>query len=271
MAEPGTAGRNGMARDGPPELCKRPLRPHLAVARCEGLEPMALRRSTRVPAVKFHRERGRVSRLSRALAGVAGALLAAAVPPAADGGAVTVGAGGGMAALRLGGQVPGLTVPLKVLSFTELNGVFCVSASDCFARGERQMSGNAPELNQVLRWNGTKWRLFPVPQPGGRKRGDFAELNSVRCLTALDCWAVGYYAKAGADFNEALHWNGTKWSQAATPAPGGTSDDDFSELNDVVCTSHANCWAVGDFSLPSAGPSGNQAVHWNGRTWALRR
>jgi len=210
-----------------------------------------------------------MSGMMRGFAGIAGALLAgvmiAAVVPAADGGAATVAARGAAGTVRLSGPVAGQFLPVKVLSFTGLTSVYCTSASDCLAVGARQASGNDPELNQVLLWNGSKWRLSPVPQPGGRGSGGYNSLDSVRCLTARDCWAVGYYAKGDADHNEALHWNGTKWSNIATPSPDGTFGD--SELNDVVCTSHANCWAVGE--LGPQGATQSEALHWNGRKWSF--
>jgi hypothetical protein len=207
----------------------------------------------------------------RGWAGTAGVLLtgilAAAVSPAAAGSAVTVAAHGTRAAVRLLGPVAGLPDLVETAAITGLNGVYCTSASNCWAVGVRQASERAAVLNQVLAWNGSKWRLFPVPQPGGTGDGADSTLNSVRCLTAADCWAVGYYLKGGADLDQALHWNGTKWSRIPTPVPGGILSNDVSELNDVVCTSPANCWAAGYFG--SQDTSANQALHWNGAKWSL--
>jgi hypothetical protein len=207
----------------------------------------------------------------RGWAGTAGVLLtgilAVAVFPTADGSAVTVAAHGTMAAVRLPGPVAGLPDLVEDAAITGLNGVYCTSASDCWAVGLRQASEGAAVLNQVLVWNGSKWRLFPVPQPGGRGEDADNTLNSVRCLTARDCWAVGYYIKGGADLDEALHWNGAKWSKVPTPAPGGILTNDVNELTDVVCIAHANCWAAGYFG--SQNTSANQVLHWNGTKWSL--
>ena len=207
----------------------------------------------------------------RGWAGTAGVLLtgmlAAAVAPAAAGSAVAVAARGTIAAVRLSGPAAGLPNLVEESAVTGLNGVYCTSASNCWAVGVRQASEDAAVLNQMLAWNGSKWRLFPVPQPGGRGDDAYSTLNSVRCLTARDCWAVGYYIKGGADLDQALHWNGTKWSQVPTPTPGGILSNDVNELNDVVCTSPANCWAVGYFG--SQDTSANQALYWNGEKWSL--
>jgi hypothetical protein len=236
---------------------------------------MALRHSLPAAAVKMAAVRtlraGAVTRLSRAWAPAAGVLLAgvltAAVLPPGDGSAVTVAVRGAMTPGRLPDRFGGLIVPVKALSFTWLSGVYCSSASNCWAVGVSQASVNAAMLNQVLRWNGSRWRLSPAPQPGGRKHGDVSTLESVRCLTARDCWAVGYYLRRGASLDEALHWNGRTWSQVPAPTPGGILSNDVNELNDVFCASHANCWAVGDFGTQDT--SANQALHWNGKSWSL--
>jgi hypothetical protein len=61
----------------------------------------------------------------------------------------------------------------------------------------------------------------------------------------------------------------------SAPAPGGTSDGDFNELNDVACTSAANCWAVGYYGIEMSTTAGDsvvsltQALRWNGGTWSL--
>lgn len=57
-----------------------------------------------------------------------------------------------------------------------------------------------------------------VPAPGIA-----SNLYGVTCLSASRCWAVGAYATgAGAILNQALRWNGSKWSRVRTPDPGGT-------------------------------------------------
>jgi len=66
--------------------------------------------------------------------------------------------------------------------------------------------------------------------------------------------------------NQALHWNGTTWSQKPTPNPGGTADSDSNDLIWVHCNAATNCWAVGDTQHLTA-PFVNQALHWNGTKW----
>lgn len=153
-------------------------------------------------------------------------------------------------------------------SSSELDGVWCTSPASCWAVGQYAPSP-LTTLNEVLRWDGRRWRNVVVPSPGGTAEGDISQLYGIRCLAARDCWAVGLYLKGGAELDEALHWDGRKWSRVATPTPGGTLIHDFNELFDVTCISPARCWAVGDYGRSGSGQMGlNQALRWNGRKWS---
>jgi hypothetical protein len=66
--------------------------------------------------------------------------------------------------------------------------------------------------------------------------------------------------------NEALHWNGTRWSSVKTPDAGGTGMEDRSVLNGVRCTSAGNCWAVGFSSRRNANDQ-SEILHWTGKKW----
>ncbi|HEV2450537.1 MAG TPA: hypothetical protein VGS62_01250, partial [Streptosporangiaceae bacterium] len=74
-------------------------------------------------------------------------------------------------------------------------------------------------------------------------------LTSVSAVSASDAWAAGYYVNTsgtGTDFTTlTLHWNGTAWSQVASPNPGF---DNLLEGVSVVSASDA--WAVGCTSSP---------------------
>ena len=102
-----------------------------------------------------------------------------------------------------------------------------------------------------------------VPHPGSS-----SFLAGLSCPSPGNCWAVGGYASAsGAELNQALHWNGARWSRVSVPSPGGTAAHHVSALSGVACTTSANCWAVGVYAI-SSGAGLNQALHWNGRTWS---
>jgi hypothetical protein len=124
----------------------------------------------------------------------------------------------------------------------------------------------------LLRWNGSKWTpAKSLPQPAGTSDGDSQELLSVRCVSATNCLAVGDAgAAAGPAFfqNEALHWNGTKWSNLPVPSPNGTATGDFSTLSSLACISATFCWAAGAFgSFANPVTSLNQMIFWDGTTW----
>jgi hypothetical protein len=216
-----------------------------------------------------------------ALAGGAGAL-ASRAPTARHGHGVSRAAalaffrhrGGALAAARgrgggVAGGLPGVpSVPTPGTS-SQLAGVFCTSAGNCWAVGSYQTPEG--QLNQVLHWNGAKWSRVTVPNPAGTGTNVLNELFGVRCAAASDCWAVGDARKNNqADLDQALHWNGKTWSKVATPTPAGTLSSDFNTLFDVVCTSSTRCWAVGNYgtSTSSSEVILNQLLRWNGTKWS---
>ncbi len=157
------------------------------------------------------------------------------------------------------GTVPG--------SFSELIDVACTSAASCWAVGQYGTIGGSEQTNNLaVHWNGKKWYRIPTPNPAGTSSGDQNSLESVRCTSVSNCWAVGGTSEGIIFFNEALRWNGHKWSTADVPQPGGIGIDSESALEGLACTSASNCWAVGLYA--SSGLL-NQALHWNGASWAL--
>jgi hypothetical protein len=143
--------------------------------------------------------------------------------------------------------------------FNELDAVACVSASDCWAVGNDAKHGRG-RMNQVLRWNGSKWSIVPAPSPGGTTLGEGSFLQGVACVSAKDCWAAGYVDHSAAFLNQALHWNGKKWKLVSTPDPGG----DENLIYAITCASARACWAVGY----AGGPFQNEALRWNGKAWS---
>jgi hypothetical protein len=152
----------------------------------------------------------------------------------------------------------------------DLSGVYCTSSINCWAVGEAQVKTSA-WVNQVRHWNGKSWTAVTVPSPAGTTAGSTSDLRAVRCVSATSCWAVGYYLQqTSAEFSEALHWDGKKWTTATVPHPAGTQQGDYTVLNDVACTGPGSCWAAGDqgTNLSLSEQSKNFVVHWNGKAWA---
>lgn len=122
-------------------------------------------------------------------------------------------------------------------SINVLSGVTCVTASECWAVGNYS-NGSGTTLNEILRWNGKKWKRVNVPNPGRSSLGgEMNVLLGVACPSASDCWAVGWYTKHnGGYLNETLRWNGKEWSLVGAPHPAGTATGDFNQLYAVTCT-----------------------------------
>ena len=101
-----------------------------------------------------------------------------------------------------------------------LNGISCVSNTDCWAVGDDK------DGELIIHWDGSSWsRSGPYGGIPNKK------LYSVSCVAADDCWATG--EKDGGSAN-LIQWDGTSWSAVSAPSlpdkdlnavvvvPGGT-------------------------------------------------
>jgi hypothetical protein len=159
--------------------------------------------------------------------------------------------------------------PAAMISLRYLTGVYCTGRSNCWAVGPRLNAADAI-VNQMLHWNGRTWTAVKAPDPAGTKAGATNLLNSVRCTTARNCWAAGYYSSGHGSRDQMLHWNGRAWSAVRTPAPAGTGTTSSNVLTDVTCSSAASCWATGNFGKAKSSTL-NQVLHWNGAKWSRVR
>jgi hypothetical protein len=165
---------------------------------------------------------------------------------------------------------PGGTASGKI---SELDDSTCVTSADCWAVGDFGSRTEGPteqRSNQVLHWNGKNWTRLRVVNPAGTRTGHVNTLFSVRCLSASDCIAVGDYGTTSANGvlrNEAMHWNGKKWSLVNTPNPGGTKPFGENEVFALGCATDS-CWGAGIYgSTKSPGTNLNEMLHWNGKSW----
>ncbi len=165
---------------------------------------------------------------------------------------------------------PGGTTSSSDVSY--LYGVNSDSASDAWAVGYYINPSTGATETLALHWNGTKWTEVASPNPGGTtSSGDFSSLGSVSAISATNAWAVGDHSNptTGATQTLALHWNGTKWTEVASPNPGGTtSSSDVSGLGDISANSATDAWAVGTYTNSTTGATETLALHWNGTTWS---
>lgn len=127
-----------------------------------------------------------------------------------------------------------------------LNGVDCLSSTDCVAVGHT--GGEA--LAQV--WNGSTW----TATPGQTVDGNLTTLNSVSCSSSSGCLAVGEIVTGSeTELPQVVSWDGSTWQ--AAPAPDLTGD-----LSGISCTIGGGCMVVGSNDDTSA-----VSAFWNGSSW----
>jgi hypothetical protein len=105
-----------------------------------------------------------------------------------------------------------------------LSGLSAVAANDVWAAGSYTIAGVYRTL--ILHWDGVSWSISPTPSPGvGTKYPQGALLRTVTARAANDAWAVGRYWDGSRFRNLALHWDGSTWSQVATPNVGAYANE----------------------------------------------
>jgi hypothetical protein len=141
--------------------------------------------------------------------------------------------------------------------FNVLYAVSGTAANDVWAVGVSH-DGLLPSRTLIQHWDGAEWSIVPSPSPDD-------QLNDLRGVAAVgpdEAWAVGY--RSGTQTQEpidtlVLRWDGTAWTQVASPNLGGGAN----QLFGVAAISANDIWAVGS----AAG--GPLAMRWNGSAWSL--
>ena len=126
------------------------------------------------------------------------------------------------------------------------------AAGHCVAVG-KVIAGTRGAFPVAVSSPGTAWTLayLPSAQDGS------ASLNGISCATADACTAVG----SGGSEVLVDRWNGTSWSQQATPTVAAAS-----ALNGVSCPTPSLCLAVGGSGAGTARQLA-LAERWNGSAW----
>jgi hypothetical protein len=163
----------------------------------------------------------------------------------------------------------------KVWDYTSLADSTCITAADCWAVGGYgyQYGDSLKGSNLVLHWNGKRWsKSTGIPSPAGSGWGKESFLDAVRCVSATSCVADGELLKVttgGLIFlNEALHWNGKRWSKQSVPQPGGTASGAQNALYGLACGSSTSCWGVGYYGTSKpTDQNRNEILRWNGTKW----
>src|SRR5262249_15054130 len=126
---------------------------------------------------------------------------------------------------------------------SRLDGVAVLSRCDAWAVGWWRPGTTAMTLAE--RWNGRVWKKVPSPTPAGSTQ---AELLGVSAVSGRNIWAVGTYFDAAGAFTLIEHWDGTAWSQVASPTPGGAGGEASAALSSVAAASPKDVWAVGSYA-----------------------
>jgi len=156
-------------------------------------------------------------------------------------------------------------------AFTTLPGLSCPSPTTCFMVGGYQaVTGTRKLVARTLieRWDGTKWKMVPSPQPPGAQ---LAQLGAVSCASATQCLAVGITLTLP-DPNDptgevgggtlTVRWDGKQWKIAKIDK----STDIALGVNSLACRSAVSCYGVGQAFTNNGGTT--NVVHWNGHTWS---
>jgi hypothetical protein len=145
-----------------------------------------------------------------------------------------------------------------------LTGVSADSASDMIAVGEGTIPTSSGWTTEALayRWNGAAWSQLTVPSGV-----TYDEMEHVQAFSPTDAWAVGVGSSATTDVTvaTALNWNGSSWTQVATPV---STDEDLS-VNAISGDSASDIWVVGQTVTPGYRNRQFTSVimHYNGSSW----
>jgi hypothetical protein len=145
-----------------------------------------------------------------------------------------------------------------------LNAVAAVSPSDAWAVGSYGNSACTTAATVILHWNGTAWSQVKSPNPGAACN----YLTAISAISATNAWAVGQSCTFAVNTCHTLivHWNGTAWSQVASPNPGTVG---FDPLSGVSADSRTDAWADGTYCITSScGTRKTLFLHWNGKAWS---
>jgi hypothetical protein len=148
---------------------------------------------------------------------------------------------------------------------TFLNGVACVTTTDCWAVGDAQDVSGSSAVPVIDSWDGSRWRPVNAPAPTG---ATLTVLSGVTCASSVDCWAVGGSLTtagpvAGVEQTLTEHWDGTSWSIVSSP---NNSPADSAFLESVTCVSSSDCWAAG---VTSGNAFSGLIEQWNGAQWQV--
>lgn len=144
-------------------------------------------------------------------------------------------------------------------SIDRLLAVDAASSTDVWATGVYQ-NENDPlrDLSLILHWDGARWNVVP------HSCNTYWGLTGLTVLSATDVWAVGNALTC--------HYDGSGWTEVASPQPRSEYYEIAYPLEDVSGTSSSDVWAVGARIIDSPYDQLDwQSIveRWDGTEWKL--
>ena len=118
----------------------------------------------------------------------------------------------------------------------------------------------AMAASMPLNPRGPRWSIVESPNNGSPGTNQFF---ATTCVSASDCWAVGY-SDIGNGYSTLIERsNGSVWKIVSSPNNSGNNI-----LYGVTCTSTLDCWAVGTYWDDDLFQR-TLIEHWNGDVWNI--
>jgi subtilisin family serine protease/streptogramin lyase len=166
-----------------------------------------------------------------------------------------------------------------------LNGISCVSASECIAVGseaveyelEKEEFGFKFGLYYAplaMRWANGKWEQLAAQSPGEKMH----IFKDVSCTSVTFCMAIGGGPTSiGSDsIPWTQRWDGAQWTVSPIEIPADAKENSLGmrlSLSSISCASASSCIAVGGYPIgyTKTGGSINQALieAWDGKEWQV--
>ena len=146
----------------------------------------------------------------------------------------------------------------------QLDGVSCVSATNCVAVGSYYQITIGARQTLIEAWDGAVWRVVPSPSPSPA-----SELLGVSCVSSTYCIAVGSSGpgqgnSVPSNLTLVEVWDGSTWT--VVPSPNTGSPENM--LRGVSCVTPTYCVAVGESGNPM-GSTQTLTELWNGTAWSI--
>ena len=105
-----------------------------------------------------------------------------------------------------------------------------------------------------------QWDIVDTPSLGT----NYNYLFGLTCVSASDCWTVGYANPAGPYVTMIEHYDGTSWSIVDSPNVASVSN----YFVGVACVNDNDCWVVG-YTYNSSGNEQTLIEHYDGTAWSI--